>query len=275
LSGEEKPKDVGEQVKEGGEATGAVTAGVGIEELEKLIREAPELPYVSKDLRENKLCIQWGKRKVKCVQYDPRIEEHLRSVAEEVRASMKGKPISSGLSSTSDIGIWMASVKGKKPLVEHLVEHLKRRQHVILEFGARAMLAVLMASGVSADKIGEFVHKFENEPDSLVNFLLDKLENFIVAATSQQDLAKCREDVTERDAIIAYLESEYENLYNSFRQLAEEVAKIRRKYNMIATLLKIATTIMPKDRLRAFASVATAMVLEHGGEHAASSGGSA
>jgi DNA-binding SARP family transcriptional activator len=130
-----------------------------------------------------------------------------------------------------------------------------------------------MASGVSADKIGEFVHKFENEPDYLVNFLLDKLENFIVAATSQQDLAKCREDVTERDAIIAYLESEYENLYNSFVQLSDEVAKIRRKYNMIATLLKIATAIMPKDRLRAFANVATAMVLEHGGEHAATAGG--
>jgi hypothetical protein len=273
LSGEEKPKDVGGQVKEGGESTGAVAAGVGVEELEKLIREAPELPYVSKDLRENKLCIQWGKRKVKCVQYDPRLEEYLRPIAEEVRASMKGKPLSTGMTSTSDVGIWMASVKGRKPLVEHLVEHLKRRQQVILEFGARAMLAVLMASGVPADKIGEFVHRFENEPDSLVNFLLDKLENFIVAATSQQDLAKCREDVTERDAIIAYLESEYEKLYNNFVNLSNEVARIRRKYNMIASLLKIATTIMPKDRLRMFANVATAMVLEHGGEHTASVGG--
>jgi hypothetical protein len=79
--------------------------------------------------------------------------------------------------------------------------------------------------------------------------------------------------VTERDAIIAYLESEYENLYNSFVQLSDEVAKIRRKYNMIATLLKIATAIMPKDRLRAFANVATAIVLEHGGERAATAGG--
>jgi hypothetical protein len=259
LSEEEKVKGEGEQVK-----PSPSPEATGVEELEKLIREAQEPPYVSKDLRENKLCIQWGKRKVKCVQYDPKLEEHLKPIAEEVRAAMKGKPSSgTSITSTSDIGIWMTSIRGKRPLVEHLVEELAWAQKSFLKVGVYATLAMLMASGVPPDKIEEHVYKFKSDPDALTSFVLNKLENFVVAASSQQDLLKCRNDVAERDAVIAYIESEYESLYNSCQQLAGEVSKIKRRYRMLEDMFRMALMFMPRDKLKIFTDVVTAMVLEH------------
>jgi hypothetical protein len=246
---------------------------VSIEELEQLIRSAHAPPRVKKV--RNETCIYYENTVVKCVPYNEELHMRLQEIASEVRSAFKGGGGrgQTSLPSASDVGLWLSVIKGRRPLVEHLVESLVWGQNIIIELGKDFMLIGLMVADVDFNKLDEFVYKFEKDPDALRKFILEKVVTLLATAKSSVDVAKCREDVTERDAIIAYLESEYENLYNSFVQLSDEVAKIRRKYNMIATLLKIATTIMPKDRLRAFANIATAIVLEQGGERAASAGG--
>lgn len=243
-----------------GEATGGeAPTEVSVEELERLIREAQDLPYVTKDTKKNILCVQWGKRKVKCVPYDPKLEERLKAIAEEVRASMRGKTAGTALTSTTDVGIWLASIKGRRPLVEHLVEKLTWAQKAFLEVGVSATLAVLMASGVPPDKVEEHVYRFKNDPEALTMFVLDKLENFIVAATSQQDLLKCRNDVAERDVYIAYLESELEKAYNEIRAMYDRYKRLAGMYRLSLDLLKLAAMLMPEDKLATFTQIAFAM----------------
>jgi hypothetical protein len=246
--------------------------GVSAEELEKLIKEAQDLPYVSKDLKEGKLCVQWGRRKIKCVPYDPKLEEHLRSLADEVRSMMKGRAAGTSFISTSDISIWSTSVKGRRPLVEHLVEKLTWLQKVFTDVGTEAFLAILMSSGVQPDKIEEFVYKFKSDPDALTSFIVNKLENFIVAASSQQDLVKCRNDVVERDAYIAYLESQIENAYNEYSSLYNKYVGLLKRYRMVMDFLRIAVMMMPKDRLKAYTEIVSTLVYEYGFEPRAGPG---
>jgi hypothetical protein len=244
---------------------------IDIAEIEQLIRSAPKAPYVRKVRNES--CIYYENELVKCIPYNEELHKKLQEIANEVRQAFKGRgstTVPSVSRPPSDIDIWLTSIRGRRPLVEHLVDKLAYGQTLITDLGMDFLIIGLMAADVDFSKLDELLYKFGKDPEALRRFILEKVVSLIAAAKSSTDLAKCREDIIERDATISLLESEYESLYNSCQQLAMECSNIRKKYHMLLDLFRMAMVLMPRDRLALLANIAYTMLLEEGGEQVVS-----
>ena len=237
---------------------------VSIEELENLIRNAPRIPYVKKIRDET--CIYYENEKVKCVPYNDELHKRLQDIASEVRAAFKGGGgRQTTVTSISDVGLWMSVIRGRRPLVEHLVESgLAWVQNLIIELGKDFLLLGLLVADIDFNNLDEFIHKFEKDPDALRRFVLEKVVALLVVAKTSTDIAKCRNDVYERDAYIAYLESQLENAYNDIRSLYDKYTMLVNRYRMVMDFLRMAVMLLPKDRLRAYIEFISTLVYEYG-----------
>jgi hypothetical protein len=127
-------------------------------------------------------------------------------------------------------------VRGKRPLVEQLMEKLAWLQGAMLDIGAETFVAVLMASGENPDRIPEIVEGFNNR-EKFVNYVLDKLYNFISAAKSQQEVLAMREQLVERDLKLAMLEDKMEEMNVAMSVLMERLEKLKRMYEMALSIM--------------------------------------
>jgi len=171
--------------------------------------------------------------------YDESVYNKLKEAESEAR-SRKESGSKGPQQVTSDIGIWTTYIRGKRPLVEQLVEKLAWLQGALIDIGANAFLAVMLASGEDPDRISERLGSL-NDKETLVNYVTDKLLTFISAAKDVSTISSLKERV-------AALEVQNALLTESLEKLKLYAGDLRRK-------LDIALSIMGSSELRRYAKV--------------------
>jgi hypothetical protein len=191
------------------------------------------------------------------IPYNEDLFKKLQAVATEVKEAIRGKGRTSA-AGTSDVALFSTQVRGKRPLVEQLMEKLAWLQGAMLDIGAETFVAVLMASGENPDRIPEIVEGFNNR-DKFVNYVLDKLYNFISAAKSQQELLALREQLIEKDLKLAMLEDKMDEIRTENLMLTEKIEKLKRMYEM-------ALAIMDKEQIDKHVRMLQIIGIIEGGE---------
>jgi len=203
------------------------------EEIIDFIRSAREKVRVFRE-GQNKIRIDVDDQ-TRRIPYNEELFKKLQAVAAEVKEAIRGRGRTSS-AGTSDVALFSTQVRGKRPLVEQLMDKLAWLQGAMLDIGAETFVAVLMASGENPDRIPEIVEGFNNR-EKFVNYVLDKLYNFISAAKSQQEVLAMREQLVERDLKIAMLEDKMEEMNVAMSMLMERAEKLRRMYEMALSIM--------------------------------------
>ena len=205
------------------------------EEIIDFIRSAREKVRVFRE-GQNKIRIDVDDQ-TRRIPYNEELFKKLQAVAAEVKEAIRGRGRTSS-AGTSDVALFSTQVRGKRPLVEQLMDKLAWLQGAMLDIGAETFVAVLMASGENPDRIPEIVEGFNNR-EKFVNYVLDKLYNFISAAKSQQEVLAMREQLVERDLKIAMLEDKMEEMNVAMSMLMERAEKLRRMYEMALSIMDV------------------------------------
>jgi hypothetical protein len=189
----------------------------------------------------------------------------LKAVEQEVRASAgvgRGRTSAPGY---SDIALFQTQIRGKRPLVEQLMDKLSWLQGAMLDFGAESLIAILLASGEDPDKIPQIIQGF-NDKSTFVNYVITKLYNLIKLTKECGDAAALREELTEKDLKLSILEEKVNELYAMFSMLNEEVLKIKR-------MRDIALILMSDEQLSKYSKIIQVMGIAEVPEVPTESGG--
>jgi hypothetical protein len=116
-------------------------------------------------------------------------------------------------------------VKGKRPLVEQLMEHLAWTEGAFLDIGKEATLATLIASGEDPSKIPQIIQQF-NKKEDFVNYVMSKYYNFIEASARCGDVSIYKDQVLERDLKIALLQEQISSLESQLYMLQDKMLEI-------------------------------------------------
>jgi len=180
----------------------------------------------------------------KVIPYSDEVYEKLKALANEIRAQFRG---STSVPGVSDVALFQATVRGKKPIVEQTMEKLAWLQGAILDFGSEAMIAILLASGENPDNIPEIVARSKDK-DTFVNYMASKLYSIISAARECGDAAALRDEVLEKELKLYLLEEKFDELASQVVALASEVSRLRRMH-------EIALALMDQDQLERYSRV--------------------
>ena len=225
------------------------------EEIIDFIRSAKERVRVFRE-GQNKIRIDVDDQ-TRRVPYNEDLFKKLQAVAAEVKETIRSRGKTS-VAGTSDIALFSTQARGKRPLVEQLMEKLAWLQGAMLDIGAETFVAVLMASGENPDRIPEIIQGF-NDKEKFVNYVLDKLYNFISAAKSQQEALSLREQIVERDLKIAVLEDKLEEMSVAMSMMSARHERLKRMYEM-------ALSIMDAEQLDKYTRMLQILGIIEGGE---------
>jgi predicted RNase H-like nuclease (RuvC/YqgF family) len=205
------------------------------EEIIDFIRSAKERVRVFRE-GQNKIRIDVDDQ-TRRIPYNEELFKKLQAVAAEVKETIRSRGRTS-VAGTSDTALFSTQVRGKRPLVEQLMEKLTWLQGAMLDVGAETFVAVLMASGENPDRIPEIIQGF-NDREKFVNYVLDKLYNFISAAKSQQEALSLREQLVERDLKIAVLEDKLEEMSVAVSMMSTRLERLKRMYEMALSIMDV------------------------------------
>jgi len=205
------------------------------EELEQIIRNAKDPSTVRVRRQEDKIRVDVDGRSY-LIPYNEEAYKKLKEVEQEVRASVGVGRGRTSVSGYSDVALFMTQVRGKRPLVEQLMDKLTWLQGAMLDFGAESLIAILLATGEDPDKIPQIIQGF-NDRASFVNYLITKLYNLLKLTKECGDAAALREELTEKDLKLSILEEKINELYTMFSMLNEEVMKIKRMRDIALILM--------------------------------------
>jgi hypothetical protein len=225
------------------------------EEIIDFIRSAKERVRVFRE-GQNKIRIDVDDQ-TRRIPYNEDLFKKLQTVAAEVKETIRSRGKTS-VAGTSDTALFSTQVRGKRPLVEQLMEKLTWLQGAMLDIGAETFVAVLMASGENPDRIPEIIQGF-NDKEKFVNYVLDKLYNFISAAKSQQEALSLREQIVERDLKIAVLEDKLEEMSVAMSMMSARLERLNKMYEM-------ALSIMDAEQLDKYTRMLQILGIIEGGE---------
>jgi hypothetical protein len=208
------------------------------EELEKWIRSAKEDARVWKERNKIRIDVDGTTKKIP---FDEELFTRLRAVASEVRQKLKSQEEAQTTRGrppvvTTDVGLFQIQVKGKRPLVEQLMEHLAWTEGAFLDIGKEATLATLIASGEDPSKIPQIIQQF-NKKEDFVNYVMSKYYNFIEASTRCGDVSTYKEQVLERDIKIALLQEQISSLESQLNMLQDNLNRTRKMLEVALALM--------------------------------------
>jgi hypothetical protein len=205
------------------------------EELEQIMRNAKDLSAVRVRRQEDKIRVDVDGRSY-LIPYNEEAYKKLKEVEQEVRSAVGSSRGRTTVPGYSDVALFMTQVKGKRPLVEQLMDKLSWFQGAMLDVGAEALIAILLAYGEDPDRIPQIIQGF-NDRSTFVNYVITRLYNLIKLTKECGDTAALREELTEKDLKLSILEEKVNELYAMFSMLNEEVIKIKRMRDIALILM--------------------------------------
>lgn len=228
----------------------------GLEDAERFIREAKQKVYVRRDGDRIRIIVDG---KSISIPYDEETYKRLYDLANEVREQLRSGR-GTEVRSVSDVSLFMTTVRGRKPLVEHLMEKLTWFQKAVLDIGSEAFIAVLLASGEDPNKIPQIVEG-TRDVDKFKSYVLDKFYNLVAAGKDSSKLIaqieELREEVNLKDAQLALLEEKLGELSSRLSYFASSAERFRR-------MLEIAMTLMTSEQLDKYTRILSVMGLVTG-----------
>jgi hypothetical protein len=208
------------------------------EELERWIRSAKENVSVRRERNKIRIDVDGVSKRVP---YDEELFRRLHDIASEVKQKLKGQEEAQTTRGrppivTTDVGLFQIQVKGKRPLVEQLMEHLAWTEGAFLDIGKEATLATLIASGEDPSKIPQIIQQF-NKKEDFVNYVMSKYYNFIEASTRCGDVSVYKEQVLERDIKIALLQEQISSLNAQLNMLQDNLNRTRKMLEVALALM--------------------------------------
>jgi hypothetical protein len=204
------------------------------EEIINFIKSAKEKVRVFRE-GQNKIRIDVDDQ-TKRIPYDEELMKKLQEVAQEVKESIRASKGKTAVTGMSDTSLFTVQVRGRKPLVEQLMDKLAWLQGAMLDIGSEAFIAVLMASGENPDRIPEIIQGF-GDRDKFVNYVLEKLYNFISMAKAYPEVQSIKEQLWDREVRLSILEDKVDDLFNLYTKVVEEMKKLRKRYEIAIALM--------------------------------------
>lgn len=209
---------------------------VSPEDAERLVREAKQKVYVRKMGDKIRIDVD-GKSYT--MPYDEELLNRLQAIASEVRDKIRSGE-KTEVKGVSDIALFATTVRGRKPIVENLMEKLSWLQSAIQDIGTEAMIAVLMASGESPEKI-QTVIEGARDVERFKSFVMEKFYNLLIAGKDSSkmmsQLEQLKEEVSMRDLKIAVLEQKLEELSGKLWYLMDSADRYRKMLEMSMTIM--------------------------------------
>jgi hypothetical protein len=206
------------------------------EEAEQRIRSTKRTVYVRKS--GNRIRVEVDGEHY-YLPYDEETLNRLQALAAEVRERIRSGERTE-VRGVSDIALFATTVRGRKPIVENLMEKLSWLQNVIQDIGTEAMIAVLMASGEDPERI-QSVIEGARDVERFKTYVIEKFYNLLVAGKDStklvSQLEQLKEELSMRDIKIAVLEQKLDELGSKVWYLMDVAGRYRKMLEMAVTLM--------------------------------------
>jgi hypothetical protein len=214
------------------------------EEAEQRIRSAKRIVYVRKS--GNRIRVEVD-GEYYYLPYDEETLNRLQAIATEVRDRIRSGERTE-VRGVSDIALFATTVRGRKPIVENLMEKLSWLQNVIQDIGTETLIAVLMASGEDPERI-QTVIEGARDAERFKTYVIEKFYNLLIAGKDSaklvSQLEQLKEELSIRDVKIAILEQKLEELSGRLWHLMDMASRY-------GEMLKMAMTLMDEEQLTKF-----------------------